>query len=83
MTIKILGFMAAILTTFSFLPQAMKTIKDKDTKSMSLLMYSMFSLGVFFWMVYGFMNKDLPLFLANVVTFAFAFIILALKIKYK
>ena len=83
MIIKILGFMAAILTTFSFLPQAIKTIKDKDTKSMSLLMYSMFSLGVFFWMVYGFMNNDLPLFLANVVTFAFAFIILALKIKYK
>lgn len=80
---EFIGFMAAFLTTFSFLPQALKTIKEKDTKSMSLLMYSMFSLGVFCWMVYGFLNKDFPLFIANVITFGLAFIILVLKIRYK
>jgi MtN3 and saliva related transmembrane protein len=54
MSFKILGILAAILTTSSFIPQALKTIKTKDTSSMSFGMYSMFTLGVFFghFMVY-------------------------------
>ena len=77
------GYIAAFLTTFSFLPQAIKTIKEKDTKSISLVMYLMFTVGVFCWLLYGIFTKDLPLLLANLVTFILAVIILSLKLKYK
>ncbi|MDX8336092.1 SemiSWEET transporter [Candidatus Cetobacterium colombiensis] len=77
------GYCAAILTTLSFLPQAIKTIKTKDTSGISLLMYSMFTIGVFGWLVYGFLKRDIPVFVANLVTLSLAGIILTMKIKYK
>lgn len=81
--IDIIGYFAAILTTLSFLPQAIKTIKTKDTSGISLIMYSMFTLGVFGWLVYGFIKNDIPLIMANLVTLSLAGVILRLKIKYK
>lgn len=76
-----IGMLAAFLTTISFLPQVIQVIKTQDTKSISLGMYSLFVTGVGFWIVYGVFKKDLPLILANTVTFAFAFIILKYKVK--
>ena len=78
-----IGFVAAILTSASFIPQAIQVIKTKDTSGISLLMYSMFVLGVALWTVHGFIIHDLAVILANIVTFIFAFIVLAYKIKYK
>lgn len=82
-TIDIIGYCAALLTTLSFLPQAIKTIKTKDTSGISLIMYSMFTLGVLGWLVYGFIKNDTPLIAANLVTLSLAGVILRLKIKYK
>ena len=78
-----IGFIAAILTSASFIPQAIQVIKTKDTSGISLLMYSMFVLGVALWTVHGFIINDLAVIFANIVTFIFAFIVLAYKIKYK
>ncbi|MCL4149700.1 UNVERIFIED_CONTAM: hypothetical protein GTU68_020196 [Idotea baltica] len=78
---EIIGYIAAFLTTVSFIPQAIKTIKTKDTKSISLLMYSSFSLGVFLWLVYGIYLNNLAIILANIVTLIFCIIILYNKIK--
>lgn len=80
---KYVGLVAAVLTTLSFLPQAIKTVKEKDTSGISLGMYSMFTLGVFLWAIYGVAMKDLPVAGANIVTLIFAGVILAMKIKYK
>lgn len=79
--ITIIGFIAAILTTASFLPQAIKTIKTKDTSGISLMMYILFSAGILLWLVYGIFIKDLAVISANAVTFVFAFIILFYKLK--
>jgi MtN3 and saliva related transmembrane protein len=81
--ITIIGIIAACLTTLSFLPQTIKTIKEKNTEGISLLMYGMFTAGVFLWLVYGFFTNDLPVFLANLVTLSFALTILFLKLKYR
>lgn len=81
--IDIIGYFAAILTTLSFLPQAIKTIKTKDTNGISLIMYSMFTIGVLGWLIYGFIKNDIPIFIANLVTLSLAGVILSLKIKYK
>jgi MtN3 and saliva related transmembrane protein len=78
-----IGWIAAALTTFSFLPQAIKTVKEKNTAGISLGMYSMFTVGVFLWLVYGFIIGDVPLMLSNIVTFIFASIVLTMKLKYK
>ncbi|TCK93476.1 MtN3 and saliva related transmembrane protein [Natranaerovirga hydrolytica] len=80
---EIFGTIAATLTTVSFLPQTLKTIKDKDTSGISLGMYSIFTTGVFCWTVYGFIISDMPILIANIVTFILAFTILMLKLKYK
>jgi len=79
--ITIIGFLAAILTTVSFLPQAIKTIKTKDTSGISLIMYILFSAGILLWLVYGIFIHDLAVILANAVTFVFALIILFYKLK--
>lgn len=81
--IQIIGITAAVLTTTSFLPQAIKAIKTKDTKGISLTMYSLFFLGVTLWLTYGILVNDLPIILANGVTFILAGTILILKLKYK
>jgi len=74
---------AAFCTTGSFLPQSIKTIQTKDTSGISLSMYSLFALGTLLWLSYGLLTNNLPVAIANGVTFLFAAIILGYKIKYK
>jgi MtN3 and saliva related transmembrane protein len=81
--IELIGFMAAMCTTVSFIPQAMKTIRTKDTSSISLWMYVMFSVGVFLWLAYGLAIGNYPIIIANMVTFVLAATILWFKLKYK
>ncbi|MBI2628226.1 MAG: SemiSWEET transporter [Candidatus Niyogibacteria bacterium] len=81
--ITLLGLAAATCTTISFLPQAIKTIKTKQTKDLSLGMYTVLTVGIFLWFLYGILIKDLPVILANGITLIFTAIILFLIIKYK
>jgi MtN3 and saliva related transmembrane protein len=81
--IDIIGFIAAFSTTISFLPQAVKTIRTKDTSGISLSMYAVFTTGTFLWLIYGIMAPSLPVAVANAVTFIFASVILIYKLKYK
>jgi len=79
----VIGLLAAVCTTFSFLPQAIKTIQTKHTKGISFLMYALFTVGTFLWMVYGLESNNFPIIFANGITLIFAIIILGCKIKYK
>ena len=81
--ITITGFAAAILTTASFLPQAIKTIRTKDTSGISLFMYSLFASGTLLWFLFGLFSSNMPVMIANAVTLVFAVIILIYKIKFK
>lgn len=78
-----IGTIAAVLTTISFLPQAYQVIKTKDTSGISLGMYIAFVLGVFLWIIHGINIQEYNLIIANGITFIFASIILMYKIKYK
>lgn len=80
--ILIIGYIAAICTTVSFLPQAIKTIKTRETKDISLLMYILFIIGITLWLVYGVLLHEWPIIIGNGVTFVLAFIVLRLKIKH-
>jgi MtN3 and saliva related transmembrane protein len=74
---------AATLTTAAFLPQALHIIRYKDTRAISLHMYVAFAAGVLLWLVFGLMIGNLPIIVANAITFALALAIIALKLTYK
>jgi MtN3 and saliva related transmembrane protein len=78
-----LGLIAAFLTSMSFLPQAILTLKTRNTAGVSLIMYAMFVSGVLMWVVYGFMITSWPLIIANVITFALSASILCVAIVNK
>ena len=77
-----LGYVAAVLTTISFVPQALLIIKTKDTKGISLPMYILFTIGVACWLLYGIYFGMIPVIIANFITLALAIVILTFKIKY-
>lgn len=79
----LIGTLAAILTTLSFLPQARHTFRTKDVRGISLGMYSAFTLGVALWLVYGLMLGAWPVVIANLVTLALASAILVMKLRYR
>ncbi len=79
----LIGYLAAICTTLAFVPQALKTIKSRDTTGISLSMYVIFTTGVFLWLVYGLLLVNFPLIAANLVTFVLSATILWFKLKYK
>lgn len=77
----IFGGIAATLTTVSFIPQAVKTIRTRETEGISLWMYIIFATGVACWLVYGIMLRDLPMMFANSITLPLVLSILAIKIR--
>ena len=76
------GYIAATLTTLAFVPQAVKTIRSKDTRGISLGMYAAFTVGVAFWLGYGIVLQSWPMIVSNIVTFALAATILAMKLRH-
>ncbi len=81
--ITLIGLAAAVCTTTSFLPQAIKTIQTKNTSGLSLSMYSLFAFGTLLWLLFGLFSDNLPIVSANGITLLFSAIILFYKIKYK
>ena len=79
--VVLLGYAAAFLTSLSFLPQALLVIRTRSTSGISLLMYSLFTLGVAFWLIYGIASKAAPIIAANAVTLALAATILTIAAK--
>ena len=82
MNLEWLGFLAATLTTVAFVPQALKTLRTRDTSGISLGMYSVFTAGIACWFGYGLYLQSWPMILSNAVTFVLAAIILGLKLKH-
>ena len=81
--VTIIGLIATIITTISLFPQLLRILKTKSTKDISMVMYSVFCVGVFLWIVYGVLLSDLPIMIANALAFTQGVIILLLKLKYK
>ena len=79
---ELVGYLAAFLTTFSFVPQAWLTFRTRDVKGISLGMYSVFAAGVALWLLYGLLLGAWPIVVANAITLALACAILAMKLRY-
>jgi MtN3 and saliva related transmembrane protein len=81
--IRILGLVAGMCTTISFLPQVIKTWKTRSAKDLSLGMFSLFCIGVVLWLIYGIMMRDIPVIAANFVTLLLSTTLLIFKLRFK
>ena len=77
-----IGATGAVLTTVCWVPQAVKIIRDRETRAISLVGTALSALGVFLWLLYGLAIIDGPLIASSVVTFALMAVILVLKIRH-
>jgi MtN3 and saliva related transmembrane protein len=77
-----IGGIAATLTTCSFIPQVWRVWKTRHTKDISLLMYTLFTVGVALWLVYGILLGVWPIIIANSITLLLAGTVLVLKLRF-
>jgi MtN3 and saliva related transmembrane protein len=77
-----IGSIAATLTTAAFVPQAWMTWKKRHADGVSLGMYTIFTTGVAFWLIYGLLIGAWPIIIANTLTLSLALFILIMKIRF-
>lgn len=80
---ELVGYAAATLTTLAFIPQTLKSWRTRDLSGVSLGMYSLFTLGVGLWLIYGVALHSWPIIIANAITLALAGTVLFLKLRHK
>jgi MtN3 and saliva related transmembrane protein len=80
---EILGYSAGALTAFSFLPQIIKTIKDKAAKNVSLLTFIIATINQAMWIGYGSLKNDWAIILTNTIVLVMSIVMIFLKLKYK
>jgi MtN3 and saliva related transmembrane protein len=81
-SITIIGLLAASFTTIAFIPQVLQIVKTRNTNGISLVMYIIFTIGIFCWLIYGILLNDFPIIAANAVTLILASVIVFFKIKH-
>lgn len=81
-SIALLGAAAGLCTTLSFLPQLVRAWRTRSTRDISLPMFSLLVFGIFLWLVYGLLIGDMPLVIANGVSFCLTASILYLKLRH-
>ena len=79
----ILGYTASAVTVFTFLPQVIKTWKEKSAKNVSLLMFVIAIANEILWIAYGVRRDDMVIILTNVVMMCMASVMIYLKLRYK
>ena len=79
---ELIGYLAAVLTTASFVPQAWLTLRTRDVSGISLGMYTVFACGVALWLTYGLLVGAWPIVAANAITLALAIAILYMKLRF-
>lgn len=81
-TIDLIGYLAASLTTAAFVPQALLTWRSRSADGVSTTMYLVLITGVLLWLLYGILITSWPIIIANIITFALASFILIMKLVY-
>ena len=79
--IVIIGYIAGFCTAVAQFPQALKVIKSGNTQSISIGMYLIMTLGIFFWFLYGVLLSNFPMILANGVCLIPSLYILFITIR--
>ena len=81
-TTDVLGYLAATLTTASFVPQVWRTFRTRDVRGISLRMYSFFTAGIAVWLAYGIALEQKPMMIANSVSLVLACAVLVMRVRF-
>jgi MtN3 and saliva related transmembrane protein len=79
-TTTLLGAFAALCSTVSFTPQAVKIIRTRETKDISVWMYTLTVIGFAAWGIYGVMLRQWPLVASNGICFVLSAFILTMTL---
>jgi MtN3 and saliva related transmembrane protein len=79
--VTVIGLIAAFCTTVSYIPQIRKIRATGETQDVSLKMFLILSTGIALWVVYGVLQGDAVIILANSVSLAFLCAILFFKVR--
>jgi MtN3 and saliva related transmembrane protein len=80
---EVIGSIAAVITTFAWVPQILKILRERQARDISLITTATLAAGVFLWIVYGLAIGSLPVILANTVSFLFIATIVGLKMRFR
>ncbi len=80
--VDILGYSAGFITTLTFLPQVLKTYKEKSARDVSLNMFIIAAVNEVMWIVYGALRNDNVIILTNAVVLAMSLTMIFFKLKY-
>jgi MtN3 and saliva related transmembrane protein len=78
-----IGYIAALLTTFSSIPQIIRVYRLKESRDISLWTVSVLSAGILLWFIHGIVIGDLPVILANGISLGLSALMLGLVVKYR
>lgn len=80
--INLIGYIAAACTTICWLPQAVRTIRTRNTVAISLWTQGLFAVGTTFWLTYGLLIKSVPVIVSNGLVLPLILVIIAMKLRY-
>lgn len=80
--IDILGMTAGTISAITFLPQVIKTYRSRSAKDISVLMFTLATVSVILWLVYGIMINNGPVIYTNSCVLILSVIMLYFKLKY-
>lgn len=78
--VSVIGFLASACSVSSFVPQAFRILRTRDTSSLSPQMYALTTTGFLLWTAYGVAQGQWPLILTNAVCFVLAAFILLMTL---
>jgi MtN3 and saliva related transmembrane protein len=81
--VDILGYSACAVTALTFLPQVIKTWKEKSAKNVSMMMFIIAAINEIMWIAYGVLRDDMVIIVTNIIMIAMASIMISLKLRYR
>ncbi len=81
--VSILGYSACAVTALTFLPQVIKTWKEKTATNVSLLMFLIAALNEVMWIAYGVLRSDMVIIVTNVIVLLMSCTMIYLKFRFK
>ena len=82
--VTVVGLVAALFTTVSLFPQLLKSWRSRwrpAVDSMIATYSGLFCIGIFLWLIYGLFLMDLPMIVANTLSFMQGVIILVIQVR--
>ena len=77
----LLGTVAGVCTTGSFVPQLIKAWREGDTEAISKKMYIVTVTAFALWIAYGFLIESWPIVVFNVISLLLSGAVLYLKLR--